>query len=148
MKKVVGGNHRRIVINHAGEMTSAICNIEMCQSLFFTRLISQLKSIYFSSSHIQVQKYLFDLRSLVSLRDTLDVMLLGCLWILERLRFSFPLSHSLSDVRSVSLLALRTFTTAWVQLLDVSSAGACVNKTEIFTKEIPGSELNTVLKCK
>lgn len=97
---------------------------------------------------MQVQKYLPDPRSLVSLRDTLDVMLLGCLWILERLRFSFPLSHSLSDVRSVSLLALRTFITAGVQLLDVSSAGACVNKTELFTIQSPGSELNTALKCK
>lgn len=111
MKKVVGENHRRIVIYHSGEMKSVICNVEMCQSLLDS---SHRKKycIYFSSSHVQVQKYLSDLQSLVSLRDTLDVMLLGCLWILERLRFSFPLSHSLSDVRSVSLLALCTFTTA------------------------------------
>lgn len=38
-------------------------------------------------------------------------VLFRCLGILECLWFSFPLSHSLSDVRSVSLLGIRTITT-------------------------------------
>lgn len=81
---------------------------------------------------MQVQKYLSDLQPLVSLGVILFVTPLRCLGILERLRFSFPLSHSLSDVRSVSLLGFRTVTTARVELLDLSSAGAWVNIAEML----------------
>ncbi len=73
---------------------------------------------------MQAQKYLSDLRPVVSLGVALVVTLLRCLGILVRLLFSFPLSHSLSDVRSVSLLAFRTVTTEWVEQLDLLAAGA------------------------
>lgn len=75
----------------------------------------------------KVEKYLSDLQPLVSFGAILDITLVWGLGILVRLLFSFPLSHSLSDVRSVSLLAFCTVTTARVELLNLSSAGAWVN---------------------
>lgn len=58
----------------------------------------------------EIWRYLSDLRPLVSLGFDL-VDRLQCLGILVRLVFSFPLSHSLSDVRSMLLLAFCTITT-------------------------------------
>lgn len=81
--------------------------------------------------YIQIQEYLSDLSSLVSFGIILNVTLLRWLGILERLWFSFPLSHSLSDVRSVSLLAFCIVSAAQVELLYVSSAGAFVKMTAI-----------------
>lgn len=72
---------------------------------------------------MQVQKYLSDLLPLVFLGVVLDVVQLRYLGILVPLLFSFPLSHSLSDVRSVSLLAFRTITAEGVELQDLLPAG-------------------------
>lgn len=72
---------------------------------------------------MQVQKYLSDLLPLVFLGVVLDVVQLRYLGILVPLLFSFPLSHSLSDVRSVSLLAFRTITAEEVELQDLLPAG-------------------------
>lgn len=73
--------------------------------------------------------HLSDFLLLISLAGPLFVRLLRCLGILDRLRFSFPLSPSLSDVRSMSLLAIRSVTTAGEELLDFSSAGVWVSIT-------------------
>lgn len=80
--------------------------------------------------------YLSDLLSLASLLGILFIPVLRCLGILERLLFSFPLSHSLSDVRSMSLLGFRTITTEKAELLDLSSAGTWANIGEIFILHI------------
>lgn len=77
-----------------------------------------------------MQNHLSDL--LVSLVVVDDVTLSWYLGILVCLLFSFPLSHSLSEVRSVSRLAFRTITTEWADLLDLLSAGFWVNNKEIL----------------
>ena len=56
---------------------------------------------------------------LVSLLAFFPGELLVCFGILERRRFSFPLSQSLSDVRSVSLFALRA--RGGLEVLDVET---------------------------
>lgn len=79
---------------------------------------------------LEIQMYrihLSDLPPFFSFVVVLVVLVLRRIGILVRLLFSFPLSHSLSDVRSVSLLAFRTGITEWVDILELSPTGAWIN---------------------